>query len=113
MRMNDTFSKLHNIGDLAKKMVEMGYHRIFPLVYLLIELILVLPVSTPTVERAFSAMNIINSNLRNKMGDEFFIDGLVCCIEKDLFTAIDNEVILQHFQNMKTRRTDLRRLRSE
>ncbi|KAL6531211.1 hypothetical protein OROHE_014280 [Orobanche hederae] len=113
MRRNDTFSKLQNIGDLAKKMVEVGYQRCFPLVYLLIELILVLPVATATVERAFSAMNIIKSNLRNKMGDEFLTDCLVCYIEKDLFTAIDNEVILQHFQNMKTRRTDLPSLRIE
>ena len=30
MRRNDTFSKLHNIGDLAKKnMLEMGYHKCF------------------------------------------------------------------------------------
>lgn len=68
MKRNETFSKLQNIGDLAKKMVlEVGYKKQFTLVYLLIELILVLPVATATVERAFSAMNIIKSNLRNKL----------------------------------------------
>lgn len=112
MRMNETFSKLQNIGDLAKKMVEVGYQKSFPLVYHLIELILILPVATATVERAFSAMNIIKSNLRNKMGDEFLTDCLVCYIEKELFMGIDNEVILQHFQNMRTRRADLPRLRT-
>ena len=72
----------------------MGYHRCFPLVYLLIKLILVLLVATTTMERAFSVMNIIKSNLSNKMGDKFLTDCLVCYIEKDFFKAIDNEVIL-------------------
>lgn len=94
MRRNEIFSGLYNIGDVAKRMVEVGYHRSFSLVYLLIELILVLPVATATVERAFSSMNIIKSNLRNKMGDEFLTDCLVCYIEKELFTSIDNEIII-------------------
>lgn len=110
MKRNEAFSQLQNVGDLAKKMVVIGFDKSFPLVYLLLELILVLPVATAGVERAFSAMNIIKTNLRNKMGDEFLTDCLVCYIEKDLFTSIDNEVIIQHFQNMKSRRTDLPRL---
>uniref|UniRef100_A0A453Q012 HAT C-terminal dimerisation domain-containing protein n=1 Tax=Aegilops tauschii subsp. strangulata TaxID=200361 RepID=A0A453Q012_AEGTS len=40
------------------KMVEAKKHLIFPLVYKLIELALILPVSTAFVERAFSAMKI-------------------------------------------------------
>jgi hypothetical protein len=39
------------------------------LVYRLIELALILPVATATVERAFSAMKIIKTELRNKMGN--------------------------------------------
>ena len=49
MRENDKFSSLQNIGDVARKMVKVGYHTAFPLVYRLIELILVLPVATATV----------------------------------------------------------------
>ncbi|KAL1815817.1 hypothetical protein ACET3Z_018391 [Daucus carota] len=101
-----------NIGEVAKNMVEVGYHMSFPLVYLLIELILVLPVATATVERAFSAMNIVKSNLRNKMGDDFLTGCLVCYIEKDLFTAVDTEAIIQNFQNMTTRKADLSHLRT-
>ena len=107
MRGNTTFSKLTNIGDLAKKMVEVGIHTTFHLVYLLIELVLVLPIATTTIKRAFSAMNIIKTDLRNKMGDDFLTDCLVCYVEKDVFRSIDNEVIIQHFQSMKTRRMDL------
>jgi hypothetical protein len=107
MRGNEDFSKLQNIGALAKKMVEVGIHTVFHLVYRLIELILVLHVAIATVERAFSAMNIIKTDLRNKMEDDFLTDCLVCYIEKDIFKSIDNEVILQHFQTMRTRRADL------
>jgi len=42
----------------------------YPLVYRLIELTLILPVATATVERIFSAMSIVKTDLRNKMGDE-------------------------------------------
>ena len=42
----------------------------YPLVYRLIELTLILPVATTTVERIFSAMSIVKTDLRNKMGDE-------------------------------------------
>ncbi|XP_074376866.1 uncharacterized protein LOC141718383 [Apium graveolens] len=97
MRNNERFSKLNNIGEIAKNMVEVDYHRTFCLVYLLVELFLILPVATSSVECTFSAMNVVNSNLRNKMGDDFLIDCLVSYIEKDLFTAIDNEAIMQNF----------------
>ncbi|KAL9662712.1 hypothetical protein QQ045_027545 [Rhodiola kirilowii] len=85
-------------------MAKVGYHTAFPLVYRIIELVLVLPVATSTVERAFSAMKIVKTDLRNKIGDDFLTDCLVCYIEKDVFKSIDNEAIMQYFQNMKTRK---------
>jgi hypothetical protein len=42
-------------------------HIVFPLVYHIIELALLLPVVSAIVERAFSAMKIIKTELRNKM----------------------------------------------
>ena len=104
MRENTMYSKLEDIGELAKKMVEMGLNKAFRLVYRVIELVLVLPVATATVERAFSVMSIIKTDLRNKIGDEFLNDALICYIERDVFKSIDNEIILQHFHNMKTRK---------
>ena len=38
----------------------------------LICLVLTLPVSTATTERAFSAMKLLKTRLRNKMKDDFF-----------------------------------------
>ena len=49
-------------------------------------------------------MNIIKSRLRNRMGDEWLNDCLVTYIERETFNQVDNETIIQHFQNMKTRR---------
>ncbi|KAI5663651.1 hypothetical protein M9H77_22974 [Catharanthus roseus] len=69
MRSSDgaAFSGLTDIGDLAKKMVETNIHQFFTLVYRLIELALVLPVASATVERSFSAMRMIKNDLRNRM----------------------------------------------
>ncbi|XP_057775196.1 uncharacterized protein LOC130994180 [Salvia miltiorrhiza] len=61
-------------------------------------------VATATVERAFSAMKIIKSVLRNRMGDNLLNDCLVPYIEKDVFVNVTNEAIMQRFQNMKNRR---------
>lgn len=107
VRNNEYFSNLNDIGALARKIVETGYHNTFHLVYLLLELALVLPVATATVERAFSAMNIIKNDLRNKMGDDFLTDCLVCYVEKEIFKNVENEAILQRFQQMQTRRIQL------
>ncbi|XP_042396589.1 uncharacterized protein LOC121986707 [Zingiber officinale] len=101
------FSMIEDLGSLAKKMVETGKNTIFPLIYCLIELALVLPVATASVERVFSAMKIIKTDLRNRMGDEWMNDSLVIYIEKDIFATIENEQILQHFQQMSTRRIQL------
>ncbi|CAM8944628.1 unnamed protein product [Rhodiola kirilowii] len=107
MTENEKFSVLQDMGKVARKMVKVGYHTAFPLVYRIIELVLVLPVATSTVERAFSAMKIVKTDLRNKIGDDFLTDCLVCYIERDVFKGIDNEAIMQYFQNMKTRKHGL------
>ncbi|KAI8571973.1 hypothetical protein RHMOL_Rhmol01G0162700 [Rhododendron molle] len=81
VRTTIEFSSLHGISDLAQKMVEIGRHRAYPLVYLLIVLALTLPVATATIERAFSAMNYVKNQWRNRMGDEWTSDSMVAYIE--------------------------------
>lgn len=68
----------------------------------LINLALSLPVATTSVERAFSAMNIVKTRSRNRMEDQSMNDNLVTYIEKDVFKCVTNEAIMQRFQNMKT-----------
>ncbi|XP_023742919.2 uncharacterized protein LOC111891063 [Lactuca sativa] len=84
VRGDARFNNLKGIGNLAKMMVETNKHTIYPMVYLLLKLALILPVATSTVERAFSAMKLIKNDLRNKMSDQFMNDCLVSYIEKDV-----------------------------
>ena len=95
---------MKGISGLAKKLVKTKKDVIYPLVYLLVKLALILPVATASVERVFSAMNIIKTSLHNRMGDEWMNDFLVTYIERDIFSTINNEVILQIFHYIKQRR---------
>ena len=65
----EEFSAFRRIGQLVEKMVEMKKNVLYPLVYSLVTLALILLVATTTVERAFSTMNIIKNRLRNQIGD--------------------------------------------
>ena len=76
-------------------MVEMKKNVSYPLVYSLVTLVLIILVATATVERAFSAMNIIKNWLRNQIGDQWINDCLVTYIEKDVFKTIKCEEIMQ------------------
>ena len=70
----------------------------------LICLILTLPVSTATSERAFSAMKHVKSTLCNKMEDEYLNDSLVVYIEREITEAIDTDSVIDAFCSSKDRR---------
>ena len=105
MRSNDEFLKRKGIWDPARKMVETNKDFICLLVYFLVKLVLTLPVATTTVEISFSAMKYIKNELRNQK--QWMNDYLTMYIEKDIARRIDNESIMQRFQNMKPRRRQL------
>jgi hypothetical protein len=100
----------NDLGDLAVRMVQSDRHVVFPFVYHLIELALVLPVTTTFMERAFSSINIIKTKLRNKTVDEWLNHCMMCYIERDIFTSIEDAKILDYFQDMRTRRVNLPRI---
>jgi hypothetical protein len=66
-------------------MVQLERHIVFSLVYHIIELALLLPMATATVERAFSAMKIIRTELRNKITDGWLNDLMVRYIEREIY----------------------------
>ncbi|KAM1978743.1 hypothetical protein ACFX16_015403 [Malus domestica] len=107
MKMHSEFSSLRGITDLAKELVKTGRCESYMLVYKLLTLALVLPIATVSVERAFSAMKIVKTPLRNKMGDQWLSDSMLVYIEKDVFAFIDNEPIMRRFHDMKHRRQQL------
>ncbi|KAL6509819.1 hypothetical protein OROGR_022307 [Orobanche gracilis] len=106
-RSDTCFSKLRDIEELVIKMVKLHRHTMYPLVYQLIELSLTLPIATTIVESVFSAMKIVKSYLRKRMGDEWLNDSMVVYIEKSIFDGVDGEVILQRYQHIQNRRTQL------
>ena len=68
-----------------------GWNRealVFPLVYKLVELALLLPVSTSSIEGAFSTMKIIKSKLCNKINDDWFNHLMICYTEQDIFKSL-------------------------
>jgi hypothetical protein len=77
VRADTRFDNLNGIFDLAKLMVQTNQHITFPLVYQLLKLVLILPVVTASVERCFSAMNVVKKKVRNQMGDKFMSDCLI------------------------------------
>ncbi|XP_026431822.1 uncharacterized protein LOC113329067 [Papaver somniferum] len=104
VRSSNEFLDLKGIVDLAVKMVETKKDIMYPLVYLLLTLELLLPVATTTVERVFSAIKIVKNRLRNRMGDEWMNDILICYIERFIFDLIGDATIMNMFQKMRTRR---------
>ena len=81
VRRSDEFCECRDLAKVAQKMVETGKNKTFAFVYRLIELTLILPVATASVERIFSAMKIIKTDLRNKVSDEWLNDLMVCYTE--------------------------------
>ena len=109
MRIDGRFFNVGDLGSLAKKIKETMKYRVFSIVYRLVELTLLLPVATTSVERVFSAMKAVKTDLRNRMRGEWLNDSLVVYIENEIFDSIDNELILNRFQNMDSRRNQLSR----
>ena len=76
----------------------------YDMVYLLLKLILVLPVATASVERVFSALVIMKTKSRNKLGDSVLDDCLVTFIERDIFFEVDKDDIIETFMSLRKRR---------
>nr|KAJ0218088.1 hypothetical protein LSAT_V11C300130080 [Lactuca sativa] len=107
VREDERFNQLNRIGDIAKKMDEEKKHIIYPKVYLLLKLALILPVATTSVECAFSAMKLVKTDVRNQMGDQYLSDSFVSYIEKNVLDSISNDTIVKLYQAIRPRRVQL------
>jgi hypothetical protein len=54
------------------------------------KLVLVFSIATATVERCFSKMKLIKTDLRNWMSDDYFKGTLTCIIDKEELINIKN-----------------------
>ncbi|XP_076923185.1 uncharacterized protein LOC143585242 [Bidens hawaiensis] len=97
MRGDEMFANLNGISSLAKNMVETKKHFGYPLIYRLVKLTLVLPVATASVERCFSSMKHVKTDLRNRMSDGYMNDSCICYIERDLLANVSVEDVIDRF----------------
>ena len=95
---------LSTISELCQGLVETEMSKLYFLVVRLIHLLLTLPVSTATTERAFSTMRIVQTKLRNKMENEFLANNFIVYIEREIAEMFDLDSVLDDFISMKERR---------
>ncbi|KAJ0546715.1 putative HAT dimerization domain, ribonuclease H-like superfamily [Helianthus annuus] len=91
MRKDGMFANVNGISNLSKRTVEIKKHLRYTLLYHLLNLALILPVARTGVERCFSSMKHVKTDLRNRMGDEYMNDCCICYIERDLLANVSNE----------------------
>ncbi|KAL6520635.1 hypothetical protein OROMI_032195 [Orobanche minor] len=101
------YRELTPMSELCQWLVRTRREATFDIIYRVISLLLILPVSTATTERSFSAMNIVKTRLRNKMEDDFINDSMVLFIEREIAKKISLEKIVEDFKVAKDRRVPL------
>jgi hypothetical protein len=97
---------LSSVAELCQGLAETGKSKTYYLIDRLIRLVLTLPMSTATIERAFSAMKIVKTRLRNKIDDEFLANSLVVYIEREIGESFNLDSILDDFVSLKGRKLD-------
>jgi hypothetical protein len=66
-------------------------------------IVLVLPLATASVERCFSAMKTVKTLSRNRIGNKFMNDCIICFVEPAFLATIPDKVIIDRFQKMENR----------
>jgi hypothetical protein len=99
VRADARFAQVATIFELGKLMVDTNKNLSFHLVHRLLTLVLVLPIAM-AVEMCFSVVKIVKADLRNRIGDGFMNDCVICFVEQEFLDAIPNNVIIVLFQNM-------------
>jgi hypothetical protein len=81
-----------------KTMALLERHIVFPLVYCLIKLALLLLVVSAAVERAFLAMKIVKIEFCNMMTDGCLNDLTICYIEREIVNRLDIQKVKKAFK---------------
>ncbi|XP_028052574.1 uncharacterized protein LOC114257058 [Camellia sinensis] len=97
------FQKLSTIFELCQMLAKIKKSTSYLLIDRLIRLVLTLPASIATSERAFSAIKLIKFKLRNRVEDGFLASYLITYIEKDIARGFDVDSIIHAFNIMKER----------
>ncbi|XP_059436124.1 uncharacterized protein LOC132169051 [Corylus avellana] len=104
MPKHSDFQNMSTLSELCRGLAISGKSKIYNLIDMLIRLVLTLPVSTATTERAFFAIKLVKTRLHSKMEDEFLAHHLVIYIEKEIAQDFTTEMIMDEFYSVKDRR---------
>ena len=88
---------MSTISELCRRLQISRKSNIYFLIDRLIRLVLILPVSTSTTNRAFSAMKLLKTRFRNRMEDEFLADNMIVYIENEIVGNFTIEMIMDDF----------------
>jgi hypothetical protein len=100
MHEDERFREVKSFVELSVMLVETKKSLKHPIVYKLLKLVLVLPIATASVERVFSAMDLVMNKLRNRVGEQLLYDCLVTFVEREVFVQVKDEALppWYHFQ---------------
>ena len=105
LQKDKRFNDLKNIRELCSTFVNYGFPKHYPQFYKLLVLVLTLPITTASVERAFSSLKYIKNYIRTKIGDDWLEDLMLMYINKDY--SINLNKVIESFKNKKDRRMKL------
>jgi hypothetical protein len=88
---------LPSLADLTVGLAKTGKASTYSMVDRLLRLVITLPVSIATTERAFSAMKLIKTRLRNRLGDDFLRHYMIVYIGKEIAAKISCDEIIDLF----------------
>ena len=95
---------MDTISQLCRGLEISGKSKFYHLIDRLIHLMLTLLIFTATTERAFSAMKLLKTRLRNRIEDEFLADNMIVYIKKEIAGNFTMEMIMDEFYSIKNRR---------
>jgi hAT family C-terminal dimerisation region len=99
---------LLSLADLTCGLVKTGKASIYPIIDRLLRLVITLPISTATTERAFSVMKLIKTRLRDKMRDDFLRYYMVVYIEKKIAEKFTSNEIINMYDLLDSSRIKLK-----
>ncbi|GKB20328.1 zinc finger MYM-type protein 1-like protein [Tanacetum coccineum] len=102
---------ISSLSELCRGLQITEKSEMYPLIDRLVRLILTLPVSTATSERAFSKMKLVKTRLRSTMSDDFLKSSMILSIEREIVGTLCTEKIIDDFYSKSQRRVQMMKKR--
>uniref|UniRef100_A0A0A8ZS97 HAT C-terminal dimerisation domain-containing protein n=1 Tax=Arundo donax TaxID=35708 RepID=A0A0A8ZS97_ARUDO len=94
VRSDVRFREMNTLSALSVKMVETDKNAMYPLVYLLLKLALILPGTPATAKTASCAMKFIHSTMTKEPCNQRLSDCLLLYLERDILENITNDGVI-------------------